>query len=157
MAKNLEKNSFADASGRQWTFRITAQNALDLKNIAGFDVRDIESQDRIAELLSGDLEILDLMGLVLLKQLQLRNMSATDLFEDMTGDELADACWAFVHGCVFFFPSHMRGPMQAWISQVQTMQSRSASLMTEMMESPEMEREMERAMEQARRDSLLGG
>lgn len=154
--ENLEKNSFKDATGRLWTFRITAQNALDLKNVAGFDVRDIESHEKIADLLSGDLEILDLMGMVLLKQLQLRDMTATELFEDMTGDELADACWAFVHGCIFFFPSHMRNPVSALASQVQTMQNRSACLMTEMIQSPEMDAEMEKALEAARKESMRG-
>jgi hypothetical protein len=142
----VEKNSFKDTAGRQWTFRITAQNALDLKNEFGFDIRDIEKPEKVGDLVGGDLEILNLMGFVLLKQLEKRGMTATQLFEDMTGDEVADACWAFVHGCIFFFPSHTREPLLAWASRVQTIQTRSGSLMTRKVQSREMDQEIDRIM-----------
>jgi hypothetical protein len=142
----MEPNSFKDAAGRQWTFRITAQNALDLKNEFGFDIRDIEKPEKVGELVDGDLEILNLMGFVLLKQLEKRGMTATQLFEDMTGDEVADACWAFVHGCIFFFPSHTREPLQAWASRVQTIQHRSGSLMTKKVNSSQMDEAIDQIM-----------
>jgi hypothetical protein len=142
----VEPNAFKDSAGNLWTFRITAKHALDMKNNMGFDVRDIENPEKLSSLVGGSLEILDLIAFSLAGQLKERDMDANDLFENMSGDEVAEACWAFIHGCIFFFPSHTRKAMTAWASRVQTIQNRSGSMIEERILSPEMDEMLDNLM-----------
>jgi len=142
----VELNTFKDSAGNLWTFRITAKSALDLKSNFGFDVRDIENPEKLSGLVDGNLEILDLIAFTLQGQLSARGMDANQLLENMTGDEVAEACWAFIHGCIFFFPSHTRKAMTAWASRVQMIQSRSGLLMEERILSPEMDAMLDNLM-----------
>ncbi len=138
MKKNLELNEFTDCMGRTWAFRITAKHALKLKNLYNFDVRDIENPDRVSEMLdSSDMIILDMMACVLSDQVESRQITCDDLFSSLDGDSLPDAILAFMHGVIFFFPSHRRKAAQAMVSLVQMNQNRSGFMLTQLLENPE--------------------
>lgn len=138
MERNLELNEFIDGDGRTWAFRITAGHALKLKNLYNFDVRDIENPDRVSEMLdSSDMIILDMMACVLSDQIDSRRITCDDLFSSLDGDSLPAAILAFMHGVIFFFPSHRRKSAQAMVSLVQTSQNQSGFMLTQLLENPE--------------------
>ena len=137
-------NTFKDRKGRKWTFRVTAKHAMGLHDDMDFDVRSIENLETLADLAGGDMELLRLMAYVLQGQLESRGVTADELFDDMDGDDIQSAGWAFVHGLIFFLPSHTRNPLLAWASRVKTIQNQSGSAIASRINSDEMTDEIEK-------------
>lgn len=135
MPSDLELNQFRDSKDRLWTFRVTAQNAMDLKQNHGVDVRFVENPQTMMAMLDGDLKILDAMAIVLLKQLEAKEITASALFEEMDGPVLENAIWAFVHGCLFFSPSHKRAALLEWAQKLRSAQTQLGSSTTQKVRS----------------------
>ena len=148
--KDLEKNQFKDGEGRVWSFGVTASHALKLKQMYNFDVRDIEDPDRVAEVLdSPDMVIFDIMAMILLDQIEARQVTPDCLFSSLDGDTLPDAILAFVYGVIFFFPLHRRKAAEMMVSLVQTRQSQSGSLLVEILSNPESVKSLSAAIKRA--------
>ncbi len=115
----LESNQF-EAAGFTWTFRVTAADALRLKNDYGFDIRSIAEQDKLAELMDDSLGLLNLMASVLEKQLESRDMTAQQLFENLNGDDVENAVYCWLAGCISFFPTAKRLPLLELLAALRT-------------------------------------
>ncbi len=126
----LESHQF-EAAGHVWAFRITAGTALMLKENFAFDIRSIAEQDKLAELMDDSLGLLNLMASVLGKQLEARNMTAQELFESLNGDDVENAVYCFLAGCIGFFPERKRVPLLELLRAITTSANRLGYLMAE--------------------------
>ncbi len=117
--KKLEDNQF-EAAGFTWTFRVTAADALRLKNDYAFDIRSIAEQDKLQELLDDSLTVLNLMAATLGKQLEARSMTAQELFEKLDGDAVEQAVYCWLAGCIGFFPLAKRLPLLELLRAITT-------------------------------------
>ena len=148
--KDLEKNQFKDGEGRVWSFRVTASHVLKIKQMYNFDVRDIENADRVADLLdSPDLVIFDIMAMILMDQIESRQLTPDCLFSSLDGDTVPEAILAFIYGTIFFFPLHRRKAAEMTVSLVLTNQSQSGYLLAEMLANPETVQAMGQKMSQS--------
>ena len=146
----MERNQFKDAKGRIWTLRITAQKARELKESLDLDIRFVESPEGVEKLLDDSFSMLDAIVLVLMDQLETKGITANDMLCELDGEQFEAACWAFVCGCLFFFPSHKQSPLLALMEKMQTARSHYGSKMTEQV----LKTDVTKAVEEATRGAL---
>ncbi len=133
---DLEQNQFRDAQNRLWTIRVTAFLVREFKDNYGFDVRNIKDGKTLLWLTEDDAApIIDLIALALADDLAAQNLTANDLFREMEGPHVEAATWAFIAGCIYFFPSAARKPLLAWMDKMKAASNLLAFSMTQKIEA----------------------
>ena len=135
--------TFKDNADRTWTVTVNVDAIKRVRSLLDVDLMEAVEGKLIERLIGDPVLLCDVIYCVCKEDADARNVSDEEFGRAMAGDAIELATTALLEELVDFFPQGKRQLLKKALAKLETLQETMLEVITERLESPELDRQLE--------------